>query len=196
MNINNAVISDLPAFNLTINNHHLEVSKMEMLNTSLMEPINLNFNPIAVDMDYSTDSLLEEPEVLCDSKFSEISKDEFSYFLINMRENLELNQSEMAEKLGINKNSYNAFENGKRLPKNWSVIKDKVNYLVKNYASENRGFIHKKYINEEMSNNILKLHNRGKNIVQIGIELELDEEKVYDFLIENGFEPIEYTLNW
>ena len=191
MNVNDVVVSDLYALDLPISNiENMEVSKVEMVSTNLKEVINLP-DDIVVEMDYSTNIISDS-----DSKVSDISKDEFSYFLINMRENLELNQSEMAEKLGINKNSYNAFENGKRLPKNWSVIKDKVNYLVKNYATENRGYIHKKYINDEMSNNILKLHNRGKNIVQIGIELELDEEKVYDFLVANDLEPIEYTLNW
>lgn len=125
----------------------------------------------------------------------EMTKEEFSYFLINMREALGVTQSKMAELLGCNQNAFNAYEKAKRLPKKWHEIQVKVQKLVKEHREANRGIEFKQHINNDLLSQIVELHNKGKNHVQIGIHLDLDEDLVIAELLKAGYEPLLFTLS-
>lgn len=126
-----------------------------------------------------------------------MTAEEFGEFLMYMREMLGFSQKEMSDLLGVKSTTYNAYEKGKRLPKNWEsverLLKDKVCEHVKKLR-ETPDYV--KEITEELGKKIIEMHKRGKNIVQIGTRLDIDEEEVEKFLKERGYEPIPYFPGW
>lgn len=124
----------------------------------------------------------------------EMTAEEFGAFLVFMREKIGINQYDMAELLGYNKNTYNAYENGKRIPRAWVEVEKKIRELVKEDIVQKReaGLSSFKDINQEISDGILKMHYKGKNVVQIGIFYSLDEAVVFEFLLSKDLMPIDF----
>lgn len=137
--------------------------------------------------------VLFDENILNDGNNLVMTSEEFGYFLLKMREKIGINQFEMAELVGYNKNSYNAFEKGKKLPRHWQKVETKVKDIVNEYLNETR------YLNEDDFDKIntlfkeeavLDMHYKGKNVVQIGMKLNFDEEDVFNFLMKKDLVPL------
>lgn len=126
-----------------------------------------------------------------------ITPEEFGFYLVSMREVIGITQYEMADILEYNKNTYNSYEKGKRIPKDWENVMKNLQLLVKEHISKQRQFDNFKInIDFKLGLEIIDLHEQGKNIVQIGIKLDLDECLVESFLLERNYEPRQFNPSW
>lgn len=162
----------------------------------VLEPVTVERNSVffdeLFDLEMNSIVLVNEP---LDDDF-EMTGEEFGFYLVSMREVLGVTQAKMSQLLECNQNAYNAYEKGKRLPKKWLIIQEKLQLIVKKYKEDNRGIELKSNVDEKLLEEIVFLHNKGKNNVQIGIHLDLDEDLVVKCLVEQGYEPEVFTSCW
>jgi transcriptional regulator with XRE-family HTH domain len=129
----------------------------------------------------------------------EMTAEDFGYYLVSMRNTVGITQCDMAAVLDYNKNTYNAYEKGKRLPKDWQGIQYKLQDMAKTKAKKDRENGEEKFnnnVNSSIVEQIISLHSKGKNIIQIGTFLSVHEDTVASFLLKNGIEPLYYHNGW
>lgn len=147
-----------------------------------------------------------EPSLYTYNKFDSVTsnehnlekpdKIEFSYYLISMREYLGFSKEDFSLNLGINPRTYYSYESGRSVPGNWSEILSKIQDLVKIKSAKIRDKEDfNSVLNSSLESEIILLHEEGKNIVQIGIQLSLCEELVEKYLLSKGLNPLYYNLN-
>ena len=131
-----------------------------------------------------------------DYTFEKPDKTEFSYYLLSMREYLGVSKEDFSKSLNINPRTYYSYESGRSIPGNWSEILGKIQSLVKIKSAKIRDKEDfNSVLNSSLEAEILLLHDEGKNIVQIGIELSLSEELVEKYLLSKGLNPLYSNLN-
>lgn len=129
-----------------------------------------------------------------------LTADEIASYLKIGRETLGLNVEEMAEELGINKNTYCKYENG-RYPRNVEILLATMQYALKKHFRDLRArgdFVLRDYLGDLDTlekTYILKEHAKGKNVVQIGLSLSLEEHIVRDYLSSQDIEPLEFYID-
>lgn len=118
-----------------------------------------------------------------------MTAEDFGEFLKNMRETLGFTQVAMATRLGYNKNLYNSYENGIRLPRKWQEVEKSIRELVKAHVKLQREEGSFSLLTEDVKAEILELHFENKNTVQIGTRVGVDEFDVEKYLLSIGEEP-------
>lgn len=136
-----------------------------------------------------------EEDISMELENEKITKDEFAYYLTSMRGYLGMSKKDFAASLKIPQTSYYTYEQGKSLPSNWQKVKSRVRQLVKNKSK----LIKEKealnsMLNTVLEERILELHRNGKNTVQIGLNLSIDETIVYKYLKSKDLTPKLYKL--
>lgn len=66
---------------------------------------------------------------------ADLTAEDVSFYLRNMREFLGLNKKEFADKIGVIVRTYYAYEEGRNMPKRWLPIKNRINILVREKIS-------------------------------------------------------------
>lgn len=118
-----------------------------------------------------------------------MTAEDFGEFLRNMRDTLGFTQVDMATRLGYNKNLYNSYENGLRLPRKWEEMEKNIRELVKVNVKLQREHGSYASMNADVKAEILELHRENKNTVQIGTRVGVDEFDVEKYLLSIGEEP-------
>ena len=126
-----------------------------------------------------------------------LTAEEFAEFLKYNREVLGYKQCDMADALGVNKNSYNAFERAKRMPKSWEALVEQVRIMVKaKQRSIRNGEDFKSSLTSDLKKEILGMHGRGLNIVQISVRVGVEETIIRQYLNSKGLTPVIYHPSW
>lgn len=146
--------------------------------------MNMELSSIGIDSNLMSNEIEER-----------VTKEDFSFYLKNMREFLGMSKKDFAESLKIPQTSYYTYEKGKTLPSNWERIQERIQLLVKKKSTkiQNKEEFYS-CLNPPLEEKILGLHYEGKNIVQISLKLSLDEKLIEDFLLSRELTPIYFKM--
>lgn len=135
---------------------------------------------------------VEESETFFEEEDEVPTIEEFSFYLTNIREILGLTRLDMAALLNCKKNSYYNYEQGKNFPRNWKKYQEFLNGYVKEYFKKLREEPTYNTITEALGEEIIAMHLKQYNVVQIGMKLDIEETEVADYLREHNYEPISF----
>lgn len=118
--------------------------------------------------------------------------DYIAYYLQNMRDFFGLTKAQFSEYLKVNTRTYYNYEKGVSIPENLQSLRATISRMLENKRNNLPLDTYLFTVDPKLLEQMLLLHDKGKNTIQIGIELSIDQEDVYQCLLDAGITPLVY----
>lgn len=118
--------------------------------------------------------------------------DYIAYYLQNMRNFFNLTKTQFSNLLNVNSRTYYNYEKGVSFPEDFQALRSTISRMLENKRNKLPLDTNLFSVDPSLLEQMIELHDKGRNTIQIGIELELDQEDVYKCLVDAGFTPTLY----